>query len=212
VELTYAFSSSERQLLHELVDLAIATNAQVIRDITSDKSVETIPDLLEAAADQAEVGEKLQRIKEELETVTIGELVGTPPAMFEHACKVYAAMDAEASEERPIIDGQVSDTADVIRVYEGHLTTLFQNLEVSAPYYTTIMRAIKGMGCAEQLRRGGGTATSRWQLNYPPTLEGYMAYHNNKPSRKQGVSAAFEQRLSDLVRRVENIEKYLREK
>jgi hypothetical protein len=52
-------------------------------------------------------------------------------------------MKEEASPERPIVNGEVSNEHDTILVYDGHLTNLFQSRGMSMPYYTKIMDALK---------------------------------------------------------------------
>lgn len=132
------------------------------------------------------------------------------PIMFEHCCVVFAEMMKQSEEEQVgqgVEEGSVPET---IKVYEGFLTTLFQDLRMSVPYYTTIMKALKAMNCVEQLRRGGGTSKSKWVLYHEPTEEGFMAYMNGRTSpRRQGQLAALEQRNRDLAARVSEAEKRL---
>jgi len=141
---------------------------------------------------------------------------GPAPALLEHMTNVYNAMKGKAREET--IDngwedegtGLKSGPTDTILVYEGHLTGLFAELGMSTPYYTSIMKALKAMGCVDQVRRGGGAALSKWQLNYPPTAEGYAAYENNRvPNRRQGEIAALKQQVRDLHGRLAVLESIL---
>lgn len=140
------------------------------------------------------------------------------PAGFDHCARVFAQMLKESTEEtlpRPELKGDDADyegDPDTIRVYEGHLTGLFQKLGIPNPYYTSVMKALKAMNCVEQVRRGGGPALSKWALLKEPTEEGYVAYAGNmRPNRHAGAVAALDQRLRAIERRQDRIEKYLAE-
>jgi hypothetical protein len=91
------------------------------------------------------------------------------PAMFEHCARVYTAMEKDSKVE-------IDDNDTQMRVYEGHLTRVFAKLELSTPYYTTIMKHLKRMGCVEQIRRGGGSQTSKWRLIKEPDAQAFDAY------------------------------------
>jgi DNA-binding IclR family transcriptional regulator len=134
---------------------------------------------------------------------------GPAPALLEHMTNVYNAMKSKAIDvELDSENGK--EVLEIIKVYEGHLTGLFAELGMSTPYYTSIMKALKAMGCVDQVRRGGGAALSKWQLNYPPTAEGYAAYENNRvPNRRQGEIAALKQQVRDLHGRLAAIESIL---
>jgi hypothetical protein len=99
------------------------------------------------------------------------------PALFEHAVRVYKEMEKNSEVD--------SDFGDNI-VYEGHLTNLFKRLRLSVPYYTSIKNQLVGMGCIEQVRRGGGNATSKWVLWKVPELE---EWKNFGPARARRGNA-----------------------
>lgn len=88
------------------------------------------------------------------------------PAIFGHACTVYKEMESEAE----LVERADQGMAQVL-VWEGHLTKLVTRLHLSVPYYTSVTRELKRMGCIKQLRRGGGNATSQWLLVTEPTEE-----------------------------------------
>jgi hypothetical protein len=116
------------------------------------------------------------------------------PAMYEHAAAVYAAMREVAVQDETT--GQV--------VYEGHLTALFRKLHLSVPYYTHIKNRLVNMGCIEQLRRGGGTAQSRWILWKVPTLEEYKQAVAGKPRTRGDWYLGVEQRQRDMMRLIKS--------
>lgn len=109
------------------------------------------------------------------------------PALFEHACNVYKTME----------DSSEMDDALGLRVYEGHLTNLFKKLLLSVPYYTEIKNRLISIGCIEQVRRGGGTAMSRWVLWKPPTLEEWKYASSRRPGRGNAVTV-MQQQIKDL--------------
>lgn len=129
----------------------------------------------------------------------------TLPALYAHCVKAYGLMEFEARE------AGLDEEAKM--VWEGHLTKLITGqLHLSTPYYTGIMRALRSMGCVQQLRRGGGSSESQWEVITPPTPERWA-----KLGEKQGrlytkpVSATeqSDQMIRDLQRRVSRLEQAL---
>ena len=128
------------------------------------------------------------------------------PRLFDHAKQVYEEMEKRSRKEADsgtIEEGVVP--AAMLDVYEGHTTRLFSDLGIANPYYTKIMEALKAQGCIDQIRRGGGSATSKWVLNYPPEEEGFRAIMERKRAPK-GKGAILEQRVRDLTVQVNSLE------
>jgi hypothetical protein len=85
--------------------------------------------------------------------------------MFLHCARVYAEMYRQS--KRALADGHTT-----IVVYEGMLTALVtETIGLPVPYYTAVRRKLLDMGCVRQLRRGGGTAPSQWELIKEPTAD-----------------------------------------
>jgi hypothetical protein len=106
----------------------------------------------------------------------------------------------------------VDDTKQAL-VYTGHLTKLIMGppLNLPMPYYTPITKALQGMGCAQQIKRGGGSAPSRWVLYEAPTRELYTKWEKvqSESLTAQAVTsktALVEQQVRDLTSRVEALE------
>lgn len=134
---------------------------------------------------------------------------GPPRAMYEHCCSVYDAMLKGAEKETEAVadeNGERGYTGNW--VYEGHLTRLFQDLGIAAPYYSQVRDLLIKMGCVEQLRRGGGNARSRWRLVQQPTEELFAAA-DAMTKRPQGRVAALEQAQQQLLKRVARLEEAL---
>lgn len=106
--------------------------------------------------------------------------------VYDHCVNVYEEMKNQSREEERGL------------VYEGHLTKLFNSLQLSTPYYTSVKNHLTAMGCIEQLRRGGGNAPSRWLLLAEPDEETFNDIVDQKRS-KTGRVAVVEQRVRDLV-------------
>jgi|SRR5262245_43065976 len=123
------------------------------------------------------------------------------PALFEHACRVYEEMRRTAV---PWKDAQPVDGVQPY-VYEGHLTTLFRKLALSVPYYTSIKNQLAGMGCIEQLRRGGGSTPSKWVLWHEPELEAWKEFAPTK-SRRGNATQMMQGQIKDLSDRVSKLE------
>jgi hypothetical protein len=120
------------------------------------------------------------------------------PAMYNHITEVYTRMVDQAKPED--IEGRE------LLVYEGHLTKLImRELRLSMPYYTSITRALRSMGCIEQIRRGGGTSPSRWVLWKEPTFEAWQATDGDK-ARRGNATTVRDQRVKDLHERVAKLE------
>lgn len=91
-----------------------------------------------------------------------------PPALFNHACAVYEKMYSQSRREQ-------ADGVTTMIVYEGMLTKLMtEELGLPVPYFTRIRGKLLGMGCIRQLRRGGGSSPSQWELIKEPSFEDWV--------------------------------------
>lgn len=129
------------------------------------------------------------------------------PALFEHCQNVYKQMEAEAKLV-PIGDTALEREENHQLIWEGYLTKLFASLHLSVPYYTSVTRELKRMGCVRQRRRGGGNASSQWEIVTEPTEELFRSEMN----RTQGLAAKkhskvdmLEQQVKDLTRMVTKV-------
>ena len=143
-----------------------------------------------------------------------------PPALFEHCVNTYREMLRQAKAVVPfgtaMHDASAGELLDMelvnsteqknIIVYEGFLTQLVtNNLNLSVPYYTSIRKALMEMGCVRQLKRGGGTSPSQWELIQEPTLE---AFQNATPKKtpKQTKETMLQEQVLNLSSRVSDLE------
>lgn len=121
------------------------------------------------------------------------------PALYEHACRVFDAM-TEVAKNDPEYPN--------VRVYEGHLTRLFNKLGLSVPYYSTIKNKLTILGCIEQARRGGGSAESKWLLWRRPELEEWKEIPDHAGKKGNTITMlmqgmrALNDRVTDLERQV----------
>jgi hypothetical protein len=127
----------------------------------------------------------------------LSEIGASPPALFLHTAAVYRRMEQEAKEED--VEGMP------MLVYEGLITRLVTvDLNLSVPYFSAVRNALLGMRCVIQLKRGGGSAPSRWALIKEPTLDLYEAYSDRvQPTSRVAVLS---QQISDLSGRVTAVE------
>lgn len=95
-----------------------------------------------------------------------------PPALFNHCLAVYHGMREQATlgDVAPLNDEDVEQGL----VYQGFTTKLFSDIGLAVPYYSRVLKSLKRMGCIVQLRRGGSTTPSRWQLITEPTMEQFI--------------------------------------
>ena len=118
-----------------------------------------------------------------------------PPALFEHVSTIYNAMAREVEEDK---DGN--------KVWTGFATHLFKEYDLSVPYYTQVMRMLQAMDCLRQLRRGGGTAPSKWLLNQEPSMELFDAACQIPGAYRGSKAAQTDQMLRDLSNRLTAVE------
>lgn len=124
----------------------------------------------------------------------------SPEAIFLHCQKVYKIMTEEA-------ELKTDDLEQEILVWEGMFTALItQQANLSIPYYSKITKALKEMGCIRQLKRGGGTSPSQWELIKAPTLDLYenRITHSRVPRATQ--FAQLQGRVNSLEKRVAILE------
>ena len=118
-----------------------------------------------------------------------------PPALFEHVSTIYNAMAEGAEEDK---DGN--------KIWTGFATHLFKEYDLSVPYYTQVMRMLQAMDCLRQLRRGGGTAPSKWLLNQEPSMELFDAACQIPGAYRGSKAAQTDQMLRDLSNRLTAVE------
>lgn len=128
------------------------------------------------------------------------------PALFRHCEAVYRAME-ERAQVQPLLQTMEEEGL----VYEGFLTHLFREMNLSVPYYTTVMQALQRMDCVRQIRRGGSTTPSRWLLKQYPTLELFNQMQDKTSMKVQGRRKVdkLEQMIHDLNRRLTSAEEIL---
>ena len=121
------------------------------------------------------------------------------PSLFLHCETVYVAMRDGAQQ---VHEGDVP-----IVVWEGFFTRLMRDLDLAVPYYSKVRNFLMQMGCIKQLRRGGGTTPSQWELIKPPTMELWSQLEDKPGVRPGPVSnsldsaevATLKQRVNDLT-------------
>jgi len=129
--------------------------------------------------------------------------VDAPPALFEHCVKVYESM---LSDAHAVTTDDLNGSVGEIIVYEGFLTQLITvKLNLSVPYYTSVRKALTNMGCIRQLRRGGSTTPSQWELIYEPTLDAFMRQQPKK-ERKPDKYQQQQELIDNLNNRVAQLE------
>jgi len=128
------------------------------------------------------------------------------PALWSYLLRVYNQMEEAAEvEEQEGLDGGSG------LVYTGHLTTLFQDMQIPNPYYTSVTQALKAMGCIIQLRRGGGTGLSKWALLERPTEQLFHTKATRKTRAVQHVGKLniLEQRIKDQTVQINQLRRQL---
>jgi hypothetical protein len=124
------------------------------------------------------------------------------PARYHHCVRLYEVMKKQATQRTEGL------------VWEGSLLkTMVGELQLGNAHYTSITRALKSMGCMQQLRRGGGPQGSIWRLIKPPSPAAFrIADDSPTPVRTKAQATRKEQdqRIRDLSRRVHNLERVAR--
>jgi len=131
------------------------------------------------------------------------------PALFDHVLNTFAAMQKRATKHTVDEGGEPIE----ILVYEGFLTKLVtEELHLSVPYYTSVMRKLVSMGCVVQLKRGGGNAKSQWELRVQPTEELFRSTLAKKKKKQAPTDAkvkTLETLIDQINSRVQKIEDLL---
>ena len=124
-----------------------------------------------------------------------------PPKLYEHVCRVFAAMKSDA------IPVNIPDGGDQRHafIWEGHTTKLFRQLELPTPYYTSCLNRLEQMNCIKQLSRGGGSAASRWELLDDPDIDVFMRVAKAQKVRGTRLGA-LEQRFLEINKRLQAVE------
>lgn len=136
-----------------------------------------------------------------------GAVDESPQALYQHCERTYRAMLNEASGK--LMFDEEANQERIYVVWEGMLTQFITGkLNLSVPYYTYITRALKRMGCVRQLKRGGGTSPSQWELIKEPTLELFESSHAPRKKRED-KDALYNQRFTDLEGRLKKLEQAL---
>jgi hypothetical protein len=107
----------------------------------------------------------------------------------------------------------VSEGNSSVIVYEGFLTKLVTvKLNYSVPYYTKLRVCLVQMGCMKQLKRGGGTAPSQWEMIYEPTYEAFVkAIEAEQPEPDHSPPtrvALLEQRVNEMSDHINGIDRW----
>jgi hypothetical protein len=112
--------------------------------------------------------------------------------------------------EAKIVELSEPDEEGDLVVWEGMLTALItQKMNLSVPYYTHVTRALKRMGCIRQLKRGGGTAPSQWELITDPTPDLFEKAQPPKVDKPTDKYSLLQQQVTDQNKRILNLEKAL---
>lgn len=114
------------------------------------------------------------------------------PAIYHHLLSVYEAMEREAQITE--VDGQS------VLVYDGHPTKLFGMLHIAMPYYGNIMRIMEQLGCATQIRRGGGKGTSQWALWKKPAEETFLALNPPRSAHDRAPTKVKTMQMEQQIR------------
>jgi hypothetical protein len=123
--------------------------------------------------------------------------------LFRHCEVIFKEMQSQSTVR--VIDGNAESL-----VYEGKLVELVtETCGLPVPAYSKATQALKGMGCARQLRRGGGSSGSQWELIMPPTLELFEEYTSQVAPEPEVPEYATQQQVLDLGKRMQTIEKAL---
>jgi hypothetical protein len=117
------------------------------------------------------------------------------PMVFHHCVELFKVLTVQAEE----VEGR--------QIWTGYMTHIIKDeLNLSVPYYTSILNAMKRMGCIEQLQRGGSSTPSKWLLLAEPTEEVYNSPAVRRSAKNPGRLDQLEGMLFDLNTRLERLE------
>lgn len=106
---------------------------------------------------------------------------------------------AVSDQAKRVLDLMVKEAKD--GVWEGTTTKLLARLEIPAPYYSRIMNTLQECGAIKQVRRGGGSSPSKWQIVDPD-----VDINEAKIAKRQVSRRAMEERLDNIEERIGDID------
>lgn len=122
------------------------------------------------------------------------------PSLYQHCLDVYNLMKSKA------VVSEVPEHESHL-VYTGFLTKEFAAFGLGQPYYTSVMRKLRAMGCCKQIQRGGGPSPSKWLLLGAPTLAAFNQVNNsNQTNTSSAAVRVVEQNTRDLSERITRLE------
>lgn len=130
------------------------------------------------------------------------------PALYWHCVAAYENMEATAQ----LVE---FDDDEKRLIWTGHLTRLVADLHLSTPYFTFIRRSLTKMKCIRQIKRGGGSAESQWELLTQPTPELWETVPKQQVSRSVAERTRVDKKLEqsqqirDLQTRMNRVEQAL---
>jgi hypothetical protein len=115
---------------------------------------------------------------------------GPTSRAFDHAARVYAALDAIAVPAAQYHHPRVP--ADAQRVAAVNLVPFLRELGyTSTAQYHDVKHHLVDLGCIVQVRRGTSRVTGAWALLRPPTAAGWAATHGARlPPKRLAVARA----------------------
>lgn len=126
--------------------------------------------------------------------------------MLAESSRVVTFRDDDIDPAQLLDDETPPQEEAPIIVYEGFLTQLVTGqLNLSVPYFTSIRKTLINMGCIRQLRRGGGTAPSQWEMIMEPTPEAFLVQRPKREPKKDRYSA-LEDQIRALGTRITELE------
>jgi len=131
-----------------------------------------------------------------------------PPALYIHCVRTYNKMLERATDQ---IVSPIEPDLHMI-IYEGFFVRLVAELGLSTPYFTFCRQALIDMGCIRQIKRGGGTGRSQWELIKAPTLELFdekkLKDPNYEKLERKGKQEMMQDQINALNNRVLDLEKF----
>lgn len=109
--------------------------------------------------------------------------------------RLYEALNA--------IEGEIGPKGKTILVQR---TKVFDTLNISRGYYSSLYGNLEDMGCVEHVTRGTHGRPSEMILYHPPTLELYDSKRARSRLTSRSAPANLTQRVTVLERRLDGID------
>lgn len=120
-------------------------------------------------------------------------------ALYEHACRLYDALDALANDEKLEDDRPV-------RVFRGSVSDVYKSVEprLSMAHWSPLFKGLYGTGSVIQLQKGARNTKSVYTLHHRPDADAWRRFERHPLSRRMDI-ATLRQTVNEIEEMLEEV-------